>query len=265
MASSLDQIGPFAKTVEDAEIIANEIAGADAYDGTTLSLANKKKNSKKIGIVPALLEIEGLDPEVKKNFNESVEKFKSLGYEIVEIELPHISYSLPVYYIICPAEVSSNMARFDGMRFGAKVDGDNLLGDYMQTRGQLLGAEVKRRIMIGTYVLSSGYYDSYYGKAGMVRELIKNDFREAFKKVDAVLTPTTPSPAFKIGEKSDNPLEMYLADIFTVTANLAEIPAISIPSGKTESGLPLGIQLMGPYLEDNLLFNIGKSFDSTAY
>ena len=261
MASSLDQIGPFAKTVEDAEIILKEIAGMDIYDATTIKLLAPKKPKKKIGTVPALLETEGLDPEVKQNFNETVEKFKKAGYEIVSIELPHIAYSLPVYYIICPAEVSSNMARFDGMRYGSKINGTNLLGDYMNTRGQLLGAEVKRRIMIGTYVLSSGYYDSYYGKAGMVRELIKKDFEKAFEKVDAVLTPTTPSPAFKIGEKSNNPLEMYLADIFTVTANLAGIPAISIPSGLTKAGLPLGIQLMGPYGEDGVLFEIGKDFE----
>ena len=197
---------------------------------------------------------------MKKNFKESVEKFKGLGYEIVEVDLPNIGHSLEVYYILCPAEVSSNMARFDGMRFGKKIEGDNLLEDYLKTRGELLGSEVKRRIMIGTYVLSSGYYDAFYGKATIARELIKNDFRKVFKDVSAVLTPTTPSPAFKIGEKSNNPLEMYLADIFTVTANIACIPAISVPSGATETGLPLGIQLMGEYKNDAVLFEIAKEF-----
>ena len=178
MASSLDQIGPITKTVEDAEIMAHALAGVDVYDATTIQLSNKKTESKKIGVMAKLLEIEGLDKDVKQNFNEAIEKFKSLGYEIVPIDLPHIDYSLPIYYIICPAEVSSNMARFDGMRFGKKISGDNLLADYMETRGTLLGKEVKRRIMIGTYVLSSGYYDSYYGKAGIVRELIKRDFEK---------------------------------------------------------------------------------------
>ena len=259
--SSFDQIGPITKTIEDSEIIFDCIRGVDAYDATTKELANHKKPRKKIGVMQSLIEVDGIDPEVKKNFNDSLENFKNAGYEIVDIDLPNISFALSIYYIINPAEISSNMARFDGVRFGAKVEGDNLLADYMKTRGELLGAEVKRRIMIGTYVLSAGYYDSYYGKAGKVRELIKDDFAKVFKTVDAVLTPTTPSPTFKIGEKSGNPLEMYLADIFTVTANLAGIPAISIPSGQTASGLPLGIQLMGPYGEDNLLFEIGKDFE----
>lgn len=265
MASSLDQVGPIAKTVQDAQIIHDAISGVDLYDATTIAFTDTKALTKRIGIVPALLEVEGLDPEVRKNFDESVARLKSLGYVIVPIELPHVSYALSVYYIICPAEVSSNMARFDGMRFGQRVSGGNLLADYMDTRGQLLGAEVKRRIMIGTYVLSSGYYDAYYGKATAVRELIKKDFAKAFDLsadgVDAILTPTTPTPAFKIGEKSTNPLEMYLADIFTITANLAGVPAISIPSGETIDGLPIGMQLLGPYGEDHLLFEIGKDFE----
>ncbi len=259
MASSLDQIGPFAKNIEDAETIFEAIRGLDGYDGTTINIAGKKEARKKIGVIPKLLHTEGMDPEVKKNFEESVANFKSQGYEVVDVEIPHLDYSLAVYYIICPAEVSSNMARFDGMRFGQRANGENLLQDYMKTRGELLGAEVKRRIMIGTYVLSSGYYESYYGKAGAVRELIKQDFNRAFEEVDAILMPTTPAPAFKIGEKSADPLEMYLADIFTVAANIAGIPAISIPTGSALSGLPIGMQLLGQRGDDTLLLSIGKS------
>jgi aspartyl-tRNA(Asn)/glutamyl-tRNA(Gln) amidotransferase subunit A len=205
--------------------------------------------------------LELFHPEVKANYLESIERFKKAGYEIVEIDLPNISYSLPVYYVIMPAEVSSNMARYDAVKFGSKVDGNNLLEDYRKTRGSLLGKEVKRRILLGTYVLSAGYYDSYYGTALKVRELIKKDFEKAFLEVDAVLTPTAPTPAFKIGEKTANPLEMYLADIFTVTANIIGCPAISIPSGFSTGGLPLGIQLVAPYLADLSLFEIGKDFE----
>jgi len=258
MASSLDQIGPFTKTVEDAEIILSAIKGKDNYDATTIEIKEQGENTKTIGILPKLLEMEGIDPEVKRVFVESLEKFKKAGYKIVDVSLPNIDYSLAVYYVICPAEVSSNMGRFDGLRFGEKVSGGNLIEDYFKTRGDLLGAEVKRRIMIGTYVLSSGYYDSYYGKACAVRELIKQDFEKAFEKVDAILTPTTPSPAFKIGEKTADPLTMYLADIFTVSANIACIPAISVPAGMTSAGLPVGMQLMGAYGEDLLLLEVAK-------
>lgn len=261
MASSLDQIGPFAKTVEDAQIIFDCLRGKDSYDATTVEISELSHNNRKVGVARSLLLIDGLDPEVKINFEDAIERLKSLGYEIVDIDLPNIGYSLPIYYIICPAEVSSNMSRYDGVRYGGRVEGDNLLEDYMKSRGELLGTEVKRRIMIGTYVLSSGYYDAYYGKALAVRELIKQDFKKVFEQVDVVMMPTTPSPAWKIGEKSDNPLEMYLADIFTVTANLAGLPAISIPSGQTTSGLPMGVQLMGSRLEDSTLFQIAKDFE----
>jgi aspartyl-tRNA(Asn)/glutamyl-tRNA(Gln) amidotransferase subunit A len=261
MSSSLDQIGPITKTVEDSKIIFDCIKGVDPYDATTIKTIDSNSNKKRIGIIPSLLKVDGISNDVKNNFIDSVSKFESLGYEVVELELPHISHALEVYYIICPAEVSSNMSRFDGMRFGKKVPGDNLLSEYMETRGQLLGSEVKRRIMIGTYVLSSGYYDAFYGKATIARELIKEDFRNAFEKVDAILTPTAPSVAFKIGEKSDNPLEMYLADVFTVTANIAGIPAISVPSGVDENGLPFGMQLMGQYKNDDIIFDIAKEFE----
>lgn len=262
MGSSLDQIGPFGKSVEDVEIVHKVISGFDANDSTSVSSSDEKISlKKKIGVVPKLMEMEGIDPEVKANYLESISRFKKAGYEIVEVDLPNISYSLPVYYVIMPAEVSSNMARYDAVKFGSKIEGNNLLEDYMKTRGQLLGKEVKRRILLGTYVLSAGYYDSYYGTALKVRELIKKDFERAFEKVDAVLTPTAPTPAFKIGEKTANPLEMYLADIFTVTANIIGCPAISIPSGFSKAGLPLGIQLVAPYLADPSLFSIGKDFE----
>lgn len=266
MGSSLDQIGPFANNVSDAKIVDAVIHGYDKYDSTSVSsVPTPYTVKKKIGIVQKLLDMDGIDKEVKENFFASVERFKRAGYEIVEVDLPNISYSLPVYYVLMPAEVSSNMARFDGVKFGSKVEGKDLLEDYMKTRGELLGKEVRRRILLGTYVLSAGYYDAYYGKANRVKELIKRDFDKAFETVDAVLTPTAPTPAFKIGEKTSNPIEMYLADIFTVTANLIGCPGISIPSGftKSEKPLPLGIQLVGPYLQDESLFDIGKDFEAT--
>ncbi len=264
MGSSLDQIGPVAKTIEDAEIIFKVIEGKDNFDSTSKeSPIEKRQNKKIIGVPRKILEEKGISEEVLKNFNESIEKFKSAGYEILDIELPRISYSLSVYYILMPAEVSSNMARFDGVKFGTLAEGETLTEDYMKTRGTLLGKEVRRRILLGTYVLSAGYYDAYYGKATKVRSLIKKDFDEAFKKVDAVLMPVSPTPAFKIGEKTSDPIEMYLADIFTVTANLIGTPAISIPSGFTtgELPLPLAIQLIAPYMQDEILFEIGKDFE----
>ncbi len=262
MASSLDQIGPFTKTVEDSEIILDAIAGKDIYDATTTDLLLKAGASKKIGVVTKLFDNDGIDQDVKDKFDQAVSVFKNKGYEIVNVDLPHLDYSLPVYYIICPAEVSSNMARFDGMRYGSKIEGDNLLQDYIRTRGELLGPEVKRRIMIGTYVLSSGYYDAFYGRATAVRDLIKEDFRKVFDKegtgVDAILMPTTPTPAFKIGEKTADPIQMYLADIFTVAANIASLPAISVPMGETKEGLPVGMQLIGAFGEDLLLLETAK-------
>ena len=262
MASSLDQIGPFANNVSDAEIVFDAIRGKDEYDATSIELANPSPKSKKIGIVSKLTSVDGIEKEVKEAFDKAVSDMKNAGYEIVDVELPNIDYSLAVYYILCPAEVSSNMSRFDGMRFGERVSGKDLLQDYMNTRGSLLGKEVKRRIMIGTYVLSAGYYDSYYGKATAVRELIKNDFRKAFEKVDAIMMPTSPTRAFKIGEKTSNPLEMYLADIFTVAANIASVPAISVPVKLAFGELPIGIQFYGPYTKDKSLFAIASDFEN---
>ena len=269
MGSSLDQIGPFAKTVADAEIIFNSIKGKDGLDSTTISDSsdssskNEIKNKLTIGIPRHFLTGDGINKDVLKNFEESIEKFKKLGYEIKEIELPNISYSLPVYYVIMPAEVSSNMARFDGVRFGLHKDGKDGIDDYFETKGAGFGKEVRRRILLGTYILSSGYYDAYYNRANALRRVITNDFINAYQKVDIILTPTTPAPAFKIGEKISDPVAMYLEDIFTVTANLTGMPAISIPSGFSEvdgKKLPLGLQMTTTYKAENVLFKAGKDF-----
>lgn len=267
MGSSLDQIGPFAKNVEDAEILFDAIRGEDKMDSTSLKDSEIKKVEKKeklkIGVPRDFLTIGGLDEAVVKNFAESLEKLKALGHEIVDISLPNLKYSLAVYYVIVPAEVSSNMARYDGMRYGARVTGDNGIQDYFLSREAGLGAEVKRRIILGTYVLSSGYYDAYYNKANIVREIIKQDYKKAFEMVDVIATPTTPGVAFKIGEKANDPLAMYLEDIFTVPINLAGVPGISIPSGmKNVDGkdLPIGIQFIADHSREDNLFAVSKSF-----
>ena len=268
MGSSLDCIGPITKTVTDAEIIFNNIKGKDKYDSTSIDqniIAPKivKDDSKiKIGVPFHILDQDGISIEVRKNFDESIQKMKSLGFEIEDIKLPNIDKSLAVYYIIMPAEVSSNMARYDGMRYGFSTQGKDLLDVYKKTKAEGLGDEVRRRIILGTYVLSSGYYDAYYSKAMLARKIIKTEFDEAFKKIDAVFTPTAPFQAWKIGEKK-SPLENYLADIFTVTANIVGVPAISIPSGTTSidgKNLPLGIQLIAPHMSEDILFKIGKKF-----
>lgn len=262
MASSFDQIGPFAKTVKEVEVVHNIVAGKDGMDSTTISPETYpigKNFDRTIGIPKSFVESEGVSQEVKKNFDEAVEKFKSLGYKIKEVELPSLTYALPVYYVIMPAEVSSNLARFDGVKYGMHKDGENSIDDYFQTRGEGFGKEVRRRIILGAYVLSSGYYDEYYGKAVEARRLITKELREMFKGVDLMLTPTTPSPAWKIGEKSKAPLEMYLEDIFTVHANVAGCPAISLPSGFSGK-LPLGIELTADLGREDNLFVAGKEF-----
>lgn len=267
MGSSLDQIGPFAKTVTDAEIIYNSISGTDPKDSTTISDSTYKIKpiSKKpvIGVPRHFLGGDGIDKDVMKNLNDSLEKFKSMGYEIKDINLPNIAYSLAVYYVIMPAEVSSNLSRFDGVRFGLHKDGKTGIDDYFETRGQGFGKEARRRILLGTYVLSSGYYDAYYNRANAVRRIITQDFVKAFENVDIILTPTTPAPAFKIGEKISDPVAMYLEDIFTVTANLTGMPAMSIPAGFSEKEgkkLPLGLQMTARHGEESLLFEVGKEF-----
>ena len=267
MGSSLDQIGPLGKTVDDVEIIFNAISGHDKMDSTTLPDKKTEKSSSnkkfKIGVPRDFLNMGGIDKDVIKNFEDSLIKLKSLGHEIVDIKLPNLKYSLAVYYVIVPAEVSSNMARFDGMRYGKKVSGKTGIEDYFLTRQAGLGREVKRRIILGTYILSAGYYDAYYNKANIVREIIKDDYKKVFEKVNAIVTPTAPSVAFKLGEKIDDPLQMYLEDIFTVPINLAGVPAISIPSGvKNINGkdLPIGIQFVADHRGESTLFSIGKSF-----
>ncbi|MEI7513578.1 MAG: amidase family protein, partial [bacterium] len=207
---------------------------------------------------------DGVDHDVLENFNQGVEKLKSQGFEIKDVSLPTLPYALAVYYILMPAEVSSNLARFDGVKYGALKEGKDLIEDYFLTRGEYFGKEARRRIMLGTYVLSTGYYDAYYGKALKVRELVKKDFDKVFKEVDVIVTPVSPTPAFKFGEKINDPLQMYLSDIFTVSANLATIPAISVPAGavvREEKSLPVGLQIIAPRFGEDILFEIGKRFE----
>jgi len=262
-ASSLDQAGPMTKDVKDSALLLEVIAGHDNKDST--SAQNKvepfsqklKKDIKglKVGI-PKEYKVDGISKEILNLWEKGIEVVKSLGCEIKEISLPHTKYALPTYYIIAPAEASSNLARYDGVRYGFRAEGKDLIEMYENTRSLGFGDEVKRRILIGTYVLSSGYYDAYYLKAQRVRRLIKNDFDEAFKNVDTILTPTTPSSAFAIGENIDDPIAMYLNDVLTVPANLAGLPAISIPAGYDQNNLPLGLQLIGkPFDEQTVLNN----------
>ncbi len=266
MGSSLDCIGPVTKTVTDSEIMCRAIQGIDPLDSTTYPDVVDKKHktgNMVVGVPYHILDQEGIDPAIRTNFNESIEKLKSLGYEIRVITLPNISYSLSVYYILMPAEVSSNMARYDGVKYGLHIDGDNLLGDYVKTRRHGFGAEVRRRILVGTYVLSTGYYDAYYGTALKLREKISADFKKSFEEVDIIATPTTPTVAWKIGEKAHDPLSVYLADIFTVPANIVGIPALSVPSGTVSvegKNLPVGLQFMAPHDCEDLLFEVGKKF-----
>jgi len=263
MGSSLDIIGPFAKTVSDVEILFNAMKGKDKYDSTSIDTSMSGTEIKTLGVPRHFLKGDGIDPDVMNAFENSLEKFKKLGFKIVDIELPNIEYSLAVYYVLMPAEVSTNLSRFDGVKYGLHREGKDLLEDYILTRGEGFGREARRRIMLGAYVLSSGYYDAYYNKALTVRELLKSDFAKAFEKVDAILTPTAPAPAFKIGEKTSDPIAMYLEDIFTVTANLVGIPAISIPNGyKTieDKKLPTGLQIMSSHGREDILFVLGKRF-----
>lgn len=279
MASSLDQIGPLTLTVEDAAIVLSRIAGEDEKDSTaSVSFGKKYEDyltgdvSKiKIGIPQEYLK-EGLDEDVRNNFQKAVEKFKKMGAEIKEISLPYSQYSLSTYYLIMPSEVSSNLARFDGIKYGLRVDDKEssalkadgmprtLLETYLDSREYGFGPEVKRRIMLGTYALSAGYYDAYYLKAQKVRALIKKDFEKAFEEVDLIFSPTTPETAFKVGEKTKDILKMYLSDIFTITANLAGIPAISFPISEI-NGLPLGGQLMGKWFDEEGVLNAAYTFE----
>ncbi|MBP9669263.1 MAG: Asp-tRNA(Asn)/Glu-tRNA(Gln) amidotransferase subunit GatA [Candidatus Pacebacteria bacterium] len=264
MGSSLDQIGPFGKNTADTYILFDAIQGHDPRDATSLpDRALSTKQPKVIGVPRAFL-AEGTDPDVLARFEESLTALKAAGYDIRDIELPAIPHSLAVYYIVMPAEASTNLARFDGVRFGLAVPGEHVLDTYKKTRGQGFGKEVRRRILIGTYVLSSGYVDAYYRKAEAVRALIKDDFARAFAEVDVIATPTSPTPAFKAGEKED-PLAMYAADIFTVPVNLAGIPGLSVPMGtvaRDDAALPVGIQFMAAHGNEQALFTVGAAIEA---
>lgn len=269
MASSLDQIGPITHTVSDAETVFNCIRGHDSKDSTSASDAhhtsNEEKEVKTIGVPYDLASGEGVDERVTQNLEASVEKLKKEGYEITDISLQELTHALSAYYVIMPAEVSSNLARFDGIRYGYAQKGETMFDDYALTRSEGFGAEVTRRILLGTFVLSSGYYDAYYNSAVKVRQHVRAAFRRVFKEVDVLMLPTTPTPAFKIGEKINDPLQMYFADIFTVPMNLGGVPAISVPSGTTsEDGveLPLGMQFVAPEFAESRLFAIGKAFET---
>ncbi|BDU50916.1 Asp-tRNA(Asn)/Glu-tRNA(Gln) amidotransferase subunit GatA [Haliovirga abyssi] len=267
-ASSLDQIGPITKDVEDAALALNAISGYDSNDSTSVNMEvpdytkflTEDIKGMKIGI-PKEYFVDGMEAGVKKIVNESIERYRDLGAEIVEVSLPHTEYAGPAYYIVAPAEASSNLSRFDGVRYGYRTkEYKDLTELYTKSRSEGFGDEVKRRIMIGTYVLSAGYYDAYYKKAQKVRRLIKQDFDNAFNNVDVILTPTSPSVAFKIGEKTDDPLKMYLSDIFTISANLAGIPGMSVPAGLSE-GLPVGIQLLGKAFGEGDILKAGYAFE----
>ena len=270
-ASSLDQIGPFARTVEDAANLLEVISGHDPKDSTSLNLPvehyaadlNKSLKGKKIGIIKDLM-TEGLEEDVEKAINNAIETYKSLGAEVVEISLPHLKYSIGIYYILATAECSSNLARFDGVKYGYRTpDAKNLMEMYTKTRAEGFGPEVKRRIMLGTYALSSGYYDAYYKKAQQMRALVTKDFEEAFQKVDALISPTCPNTAFELGAKASDPLQMYLTDIATISANLAGIPGMSIPAGFDKSGMPIGLQILAPQLKERDLFNVAYQFEQS--
>jgi aspartyl-tRNA(Asn)/glutamyl-tRNA(Gln) amidotransferase subunit A len=268
-ASSLDHVGPFGKCVKDVAAVLQVIAGRDAMDSTSAEVAvpdyladlEKPVRGLKVGVAKEYFG-EGLDREVRAAVESAIQKLASLGCEIVEVSLPHTKYAIPAYYIIATAEASANLARFDGVRYGFRAQGVKSLSEmYRRTRDQGFGTEVKRRIMLGTYALSAGYYDAYYLKAQQVRTLLAQDFEEAFRKVDAIVTPTSPTAAFKIGEKVDDPLAMYLADIYTVTANLAGVPGISVPCGETKERLPIGLQILGRHFDESTVMRVGYAYE----
>ncbi|RLA97823.1 MAG: Asp-tRNA(Asn)/Glu-tRNA(Gln) amidotransferase subunit GatA, partial [Deltaproteobacteria bacterium] len=268
-ASSLDQIGPIARTALDAAVLYDAIKGYDPKDSTSVNMDYRSITLDELDVkglrigVPPVFFGEGLDPEVEKAVREGVSVFKELGADIVEVELPHIRYGVAVYYIVATAEASSNLARYDGVRYGWRdKESKDLFEMYVNSRSKGFNDEVKRRIMLGTYVLSAGYYDQYYEKASRVRTLIIYDFREAFKACDIIVGPTTPTPPFGIYDMLDDPLSLYLLDIYTVPANLTGLPALSIPCGFTSSGLPVGMQLMAPAFREDLLLGAGITFQA---
>src|SRR5438445_6078724 len=269
-ASSLDHVGPLTKTVKDAAIVLRTIAGRDPMDSTSAELPvpdyvaelDTPVKGLKIGVAKEYLG-EGLGAETRSAIEAAIQKLASLGCEIVEVSLPHTKYAIPAYYLVATGEASSNLARFDGVRYGYRAENVRSLSDmYRRSRDQGFGAEVKRRIMLGTYALSAGYYDAYYLKAQRVRTLLTRDFEEAFKKVDAIVAPTSPTEAFKLGEKVDDPLAMYLADIYTVTANLAGIPGISIPVGQTKEKLPIGMQVFGKHFAESMILRVSNAYEA---
>jgi aspartyl-tRNA(Asn)/glutamyl-tRNA(Gln) amidotransferase subunit A len=270
-ASSLDQAGPITRSVRDAAILLRHMASHDSKDSTSSDRAvpdfaaglTTSVKGLRIGI-PKEYRIDGMSAEVEALWQQGIDWFKAAGAEIREISLPHTKYALPAYYIVAPAEASSNLARYDGVRYGLRVNGRDITDMYEETRSRGFGAEVKRRILIGTYVLSAGYYDAYYIKAQKVRTLIRRDFEDAFREVDAILTPATPSPAFGIGEKSGDPIEMYLNDIFTVTVNMAGLPGISVPAGFSGEGLPLGLQIIGRPFDEGTVLRAGQVIEDAA-
>ncbi len=270
-ASSLDQAGPLTRTVRDAAIMLGAMAGHDPRDSTSVDRpvpdyeAALERDIKGLRVgIPAEYRVDGMPETIDRLWREGAAWFRERGAEIVEISLPHTRYALPTYYIVAPAEASSNLARYDGVRYGLRVEADDLIEMYEKTRAAGFGAEVKRRIFIGTYVLSAGYYDAYYLKAQKLRTLIANDFRAAFEDVDVVLTPTAPSPAFAVGEKADDPIAMYLNDVFTVPASLAGLPAISVPAGLSDDGLPLGLHVIGRPFDEETVLRAARAIEEAA-
>lgn len=267
LASSFDQIGPITNTVNDSRVLFNLINTNDSLDATNVKLesrANTKKTIKKIGVPKDWVNSQGVDQSIKENFNKSIEVLKEKGFEIVDIELPLTQASLAVYYILMPAEASSNLARFDGIRYGQSSKAENLLEVYTKTKGQYFGKEVRRRILLGTYILSHGYYDAYYRSALRVRDGIANELKNIFEKVDAIATPTTPFLSFKFNEKSNDPVSMKLSDLFLAPANIAGIPAISVPSGDAENGLKHSIHFMSPMFSDESLLDLAETFEKSV-
>jgi aspartyl-tRNA(Asn)/glutamyl-tRNA(Gln) amidotransferase subunit A len=266
MGNSLDQIGPMAKTVGDVEALYNATTAYDPKDSTSVPMEKRaKKNGepRRIGVPVECFQGEGFDPEVLANFKQTIDALRGAGYEIVELTLPLLSYSLPIYYIIMPAEASTNLARFDGMRYGFRDKGAKDLFDmYAKSRGQGFGREVRRRILLGTYILSHGYYDAYYAKAVALRERVTKEINTTFESVDIIATPTAPTPPFKLGEKISDPVAMYYSDIFSAPANLSGAPAIALPTGTTREGLPLSIQFTAPHWQEENLFLLGKKLET---
>jgi aspartyl-tRNA(Asn)/glutamyl-tRNA(Gln) amidotransferase subunit A len=272
-ASSLDQIGPLSKTVKDSALLLEVLCGHDKMDSSSIEMEvpefskqlteNHSLAGMKLGL-PKEYFVDGMDPEVEQAVRAAVEHCKSLGAEIVEVSLPHSKYAIAVYYIIATAEASANLARFDGIRYGLRLDGKDPLELYGKTRAAGFGSEVKRRVILGTYVLSSGYYDAYYKRAQKVRTLIRNDFTEAFKQCDAILAPVTPTPAYKLGEKTDDPLKMYLDDILTTPVNLAGNCALSLPCGFSTDDLPIGLQIIGDSFDEATILKVAHAYEQTT-